>query len=195
MTPPDTHPLLTLATAQMQALLELKRRLVLKGEPMTPRNMKAELYRVLVEHETAKVQQAETEKPKVKSKRAPAFASMTDEEFITHLEAKPHLKGIDVRREIGKCQLYFEGKRIVPTRARIAEWMNRADPALGFNGVGQTSFAPKKQDAISEPAGWREWVRENATDPTNAEKSWAELGRTAQGYILEQMQRKPEYAQ
>lgn len=175
-TPPD--PLLQLAEAQVAALFELKRTLIIKGEALTKKNMTVALHAILC----ASLLMQKKKRAAV-AKLNTRIQDMTDEEYIAHLEAKPSLHGVDVRREIGKCQTHFEPLGIDVTRARIAKWLNRADRNLGYNGKGQTSFAPKKAESPLEPAGWREWVRENATDPSNADRAWASLDKTAQQYI------------
>ncbi len=179
--PADSDPLLSIATKQVEALFNLKRDLTLKGEALTKRNMIIMLRAVLVDCGS------ELGKKKALKPRAAAFAAMSDTEFIAHLESQPHLTGIDVLREIGKCQLHFQAQNIIPTRKRIAVWLNRADRSLTTSGIGQSSLQPKKPAIAGEPSGWRDWVRENATDPTNADKTWAELDECARKYISDQL--------
>lgn len=195
---PDAHPdpLYEIADAQTKALVELKRQLTIKGDPFTIALMKKELHRILqaragafaLSMPSATSPASATLSPAVRAPRKPnRIDTMDDDQFVTHLETQPHLAGVDIRREIGKCQLHFEAQGIVPSRKRIVAWVNKADKPLGYNGAGKTSFAAKKPEPTNEPAGWREWVRENASDPSWAEKPWSSLDRTAQRYLIEQL--------
>ena len=38
---------------------------------------------------------------------------------------------------------------------------------------------------------WREWVRENSTDPDNANKPWSALDASAQKYIISKLNEPP----
>jgi hypothetical protein len=125
-------------------------------------------------------------KPK-REKRETPWSKMTDDEFIEALEAEPHLQGVDVKREIGKCAFHFKGLGIKPSRMRIIKWLNKADAILQYSGTGQTSRKPVEPNKPHEPLGWREWVRENASNPTWADGSWAALSPEAQKYISEQL--------
>jgi hypothetical protein len=184
----DPDYLMSVASEQIKALLELKRTLVIKSEALTPKNMRAELYAVLLRSELVK-----KSPPRSAPVRKPMNV-MSEAEFIAFLEAEPSLEGVDIRREIGKCQFWCKANGVQPTRARLVNWMKKADRQLLTNAAGQSSFAPKKPEPVFEPAGWREWVRENATDPTNADKPWAAMDRASQQYILAQLQSKQNAA-
>jgi hypothetical protein len=71
------------------------------------------------------------------------------------------------------------------SRRRFVNWLNKADPTPGFDWQARAAGKPAAQGA--EPEGWREWVRANATDPSNAERPWASLDAAARKYITEQM--------
>jgi hypothetical protein len=73
---------------------------------------------------------------------------------------------------------------------RFLNWLNKAEASqrpIQYNGTGATSFKPVSTQGSNEPAGWREWVRENSTDPSNADKPWSALEPVAQKYILSQL--------
>lgn len=113
---------------------------------------------------------------------------MTDEEFIEFLESAEHLKGVDIQREIGKCQFWCRvNQHPPPTRRRIINWLNKAERTVAFDGAGKTSVKAKQSNGIPEPAGWREWVRENSTDPSHADGQWASKPIENQRYIYEQV--------
>jgi hypothetical protein len=73
---------------------------------------------------------------------------------------------------------------------RFVNWLNKAvnDRPIAFNGTGATSFA-KPAPKVWEPIGWREWVRENAQDPTWADRPWTSLDSAAQKYIIGELDR------
>jgi hypothetical protein len=73
---------------------------------------------------------------------------------------------------------------------RFVNWLNKAvnDRPIAFNGTGATSFA-KPAPKVWEPPGWREWVRENAQDPTWADRPWTSLDSAAQKYIIGELDR------
>lgn len=133
-------------------------------------------------------------KPKAKPSRPRAVTPReVDDAWLAQLEANPAYAGIDVRRELGKLQAWCSlrpGTTASPRR--FINWLNKATTdsrSIAFNGAGATSFAAPAKVMPTEPAGWREWVRENATDPTNADKAWGELDASAQKYILQQLQK------
>ena len=67
----------------------------------------------LDEHEAAKV-------TRPRQVATSTQAALSDGEWIAYLEQLPHLQGIDIKREIGKCQLWTTtNKGVPPTRKRI----------------------------------------------------------------------------
>lgn len=117
-------------------------------------------------------------------------ATECDEGWLEELEANPAYAGIDIRRELGKAQSWASVNNVGVTRRRFVNWLNRAQATarpIAYNGQGATSFAPKPvQDP--EPAGWREWVRENSTNTDWANGSWLALDASARQYIRSQLQ-------
>lgn len=120
--------------------------------------------------------------------RAARSATAIDDEWLAELEANPTYAGIDIRRELGKAQAWASVNRVGVSRRRFVNWLNRALEArpIAFNGTGATSFAPKPQQE-QEPAGWRDWVRENSQDPTWADRPWLALDPAARQYIRSQL--------
>ena len=113
----------------------------------------------------------------------------TDEGWLEELEANPAYVGIDIRRELGKAQAWASVRGVGISQRRFLNWLNKAtvDRPIAFNGVGATSFAKPAPQGPEEPKGWREWVRANASDPSNADKPWSALDAAAQRYILSQL--------
>ena len=114
--------------------------------------------------------------------------SAIDEEWIAELEANPVYTGIDIKRELGKAQAWAGVNGVGVTRRRFINWLNRAiesRPIL-VNGQGKTSFAPKPVQE-QEPHGWREWVRDNCTNPDWADSAWLALDLSARQYIRSQL--------
>ena len=109
---------------------------------------------------------------------------------LAELEADPTYAGIDIRRELGKAQAWASVRNVGVSRMRFVNWLNKAvnDRPIAFNGTGATSFA-KPAPKVWEPLGWREWVRENAQDPTWADRPWTSLDSAAQKYIIGELDR------
>ena len=115
-----------------------------------------------------------------------------DEDWLKELEANPAYAGIDIRRELGKAQAWASVRGVGVSQRRFVNWLNKAmtDRPLGL-AVGQTSFNRPQAPKTDEPAGWREWVRENSTNPDNADKPWSALDASAQKYIISQLNGPP----
>jgi hypothetical protein len=113
-----------------------------------------------------------------------------DAEWLEELENNPAYAGIDIKRELGKAQAWASVRKVGVSQMRFLNWLNKAEASqrpIQYNGTGATSFKAPSAQAASEPAGWREWVRENSTDPSNADKPWSALETVAQKYILSQL--------
>lgn len=124
-------------------------------------------------------------------RRAPGATgggTQIDEQWLAELEASPVYAGIDIRRELGKAQAWAGVNRVGVTRRRFVNWLNRAldSRPITVNGQGQTSFGPKPVQE-NEPRGWREWVRDNATNPDWADSPWLALDASARNYIRSQL--------
>jgi hypothetical protein len=82
-------------------------------------------------------------------------AKMADDEWIASLEKEPALRGVDIRREIGKAQFWAKNHRRQATRAFIVNWLMKADRTLTVEMNGQTSRATVSPDPYKEPPNWR----------------------------------------
>jgi len=122
-------------------------------------------------------------RPKPAPRRTPKAA---DEDWIAELEANEAYRGIDIRRELGKAQAWASVKGVGVSRQRFINWLNKVDRPVAIIGAGQTSFQ-KAAAPVYEPPGWRDWVRENATNPDWANQPWSVLDPAAQKYILSQL--------
>ncbi len=123
--------------------------------------------------------------PKPAPRRTPKAA---DEDWIAELEANEAYRGIDIRRELGKAQAWASVKGVGVSRQRFVNWLNKVERPVAVNGAGQTSFQ-KAPPPVWEPPGWRDWVRENAQDPTWADRPWTSLDSAAQKYIIGELER------
>ena len=115
-----------------------------------------------------------------------------DAEWLEELENNPAYAGIDIKRELGKAQAWASVRKVGVSQMRFLNWLNKAqssDRPIQFNGAGATSFPTPSTQTSTEPKGWREWVRENSTDPSNADRPWNALEAVAQKYILTQLQK------
>jgi len=117
-------------------------------------------------------------------------ASPIDDEWLASLETDPTYAGIDIRRELGKAQAWASVKGVGVSRMRFINWLNKAlsSRPIMVNGAGQTSFT-RPTTGSSEPTGWRQWVQENAQDPSWADRPWDDLDSVAQRYIIEQLRK------
>jgi hypothetical protein len=122
-------------------------------------------------------------------KRAERRVKLVDEAWIEELEGNPAYAGIDIKRELGKAQAWASVRGVGVSQRRFLNWLNKAtvDRPIAFNGVGATSFVKPAPQGPQEPKGWREWVRENSADPSNADKPWSALDSSAQLYILSKL--------
>jgi hypothetical protein len=130
-----------------------------------------------------------SDKPKPK-KAAP---KVVEEGWLEELEANPAYAGIDIRRELGKAQAWASVRGVGVSQRRFVNWLNKAmaDRPIQYSGVGKTSFAPVQPQGPAEPAGWRDWVRENSADPSHADKPWSALDASAQRYIIAKLNEPP----
>jgi hypothetical protein len=124
-------------------------------------------------------------------KPRPAKKEQTEEEWITGLESVPAYKGIDIRRELGKCQVWAKEARVLVSRRRFVNWLNKVPAPLSFNGVGQSSLrGAARSDIYKEPEGWRDtlrfiggkWDREKVDELCRGE--WLDLPATVRAEIL-----------
>jgi hypothetical protein len=116
----------------------------------------------------------------------------SDEDWLKELEANPAYAGIDIRRELGKAQAWASVRGVGVSQRRFVNWLNKAmtDRPIGLV-AGQSSFNRPQAAKPEEPVGWREWVRENSTDPDNANKPWSALDGSAQKYIISKLNGPP----
>jgi len=88
-------------------------------------------------------------------------AELPEADWIAYLESLPHLQGIDVKREIGKCQLWTTtNKGVPPTRKRIINWLLKVERPVTQSYRGHSSAANQRdyqlEQGLAEPQGWRE---------------------------------------
>jgi hypothetical protein len=115
-----------------------------------------------------------------------------DAAWLESLEQNPAYAGIDVKRELGKAQAWASIRNVGVSQMRFLNWLNKAQAdqrPIQYNGTGATSFAKAADPENHEPLGWREWVRANSTDASNADKPWSALEPVAQKYLLTQLQK------
>lgn len=103
----------------------------------------------------------EEEEAKLRSKRQ---SEMTDEEWIQSLETEEALRGVEVRREIAKCQFWCKQNRRIATRRTIVNWLNKAERVVNLKAQGAQYATGLKQPPAPGPEGWREWLEENMPD-------------------------------
>lgn len=216
---PDPE-LMTLATAQVAALFDLKRDLIVKGEALTKKNMIATLYAIL--RSDAEKRQAGAEKKRQRAKPL-TLAEKVDafpiyEAYPRHIAPEAAQAAIVKalrkveddetwnRAEFGSAFEFLLARTKLfagavsrwpvndhPFIPHPRTWYNQGryndDPREWTRGKFAMPSPKPMQAVVDEPEGWREWVRENATDPANAEKPWSSFDRSQQKYILDQLNR------
>jgi len=101
-----------------------------------------------------------------KPKRAKGTRKMpetaTDEAWIAALEQKPCYAGVDVRRELGKCQVWCETNKAQCSRKRFVNWLAKAERTIAVNGIGKSSFTQAGNNSNMPPApkGWLAALRD-----------------------------------
>lgn len=125
---------------------------------------------------------AEDAKAVSQPSKAPKRAKVTttDEEWLAGLENEPALKGIDIRRELGRAQFWCKDKRRKCTRDFFRNWLLKAERTVQVNGEGLSSTTAKiAMDPTREPAAdWRAALcrKHPAIDPeTLKDKAWRDL--------------------
>lgn len=122
-------------------------------------------------------------------KRKKRGGTLTDEEWVASLKVDPFLEGVDIDKEIAKCQFHFRNlpHPIIPSRKRLANWLKNADK----------TYAPKKSAAESDPVGWLEWMRVNRPDWRRFKEeaeghpvpAWNHLPKDERAYIMAEMKK------
>jgi hypothetical protein len=99
---------------------------------------------------------------------------VTDAEWLDELEQDPALRFIDVRRELGKCQLWAKGARLTISRQRFIAWLLKAQPTVGYDAQGKSSTDAKRPKS-NAPVGWLRTLNRIAPDCVYAKGSAFEI--------------------
>ncbi len=103
-----------------------------------------------------------------KNKKGPEIpiTKMTEAEFVAWLEAEPALAGVDVKKEIGKCEFWCKANgKGLPSRRRIVNWVNGAERPMVGNYAGASSASRAAADKRKDPPhGWSEFMKEKILD-------------------------------
>jgi hypothetical protein len=59
----------------------------------------------------------------------------SDTQFLESLKANPAYKGIDIDRELGKCQAWCIANGKSPNKRRFVNWLNRADKPINVPAI------------------------------------------------------------
>lgn len=105
-------------------------------------------------------------------------AELSDEEWMADLEQRMCYAGIDLRRELGKMQIWSEINHKKPTRRRFVAWLNRAEKTISVNGIGQSSQRPKDPMTTTPPFDWLKTAHalwDNWDNSVNAGRAWTAL--------------------
>jgi hypothetical protein len=82
--------------------------------------------------------------------------AVDDAQWLDELEKDAALRFIDVRRELGKCQLWMRGvgeagQKV--TRQRFINWLLKAQPTIGYDAQGKSSSDTRKPKS-NAPKDW-----------------------------------------
>lgn len=91
--------------------------------------------------------------PKGKATSTAKASTATDEEWIASLEALEIYRYIDVRRELGKAQVWAGANKRQMSRRRFVNWLNKADATIGYDARGKSS-ADAQRPKSNAPSGW-----------------------------------------
>ena len=109
-----------------------------------------------------------------------------EEEWLKGLEAEPAFAGIDIRRELGKCQFWCKTRGLIASRQRFENWLLKAEKPVGFTYDGASSRPKPIQTkpvftVEIPPPGWAMLLRYTVTGVSEAETDrlcaldWQEL--------------------
>lgn len=120
-------------------------------EKMTEALWKEHVAHAFKSWDAAKKARVRPRKPRIDS----------DDAWVMSVKADPRMEGIDVDKEIANCRFFFANKPqpIIPSRARLVNWLLKADKTMGGSSTPQTT--PK---AYPGPIGWLDWARCNLPD-------------------------------
>lgn len=103
----------------------------------------------------------EEEEAKLKPAKPKKQSEMTDEEWVASLEQEPHLKGVNIRREIAACQFWCKNNRREATRRTITNWLNKAERVVSLKAQGAQHATGLKPPPPAGPEGWKQWLERN----------------------------------
>lgn len=129
-------------------------------------------------------------------RRAPV--TTTDEEWLATLETNTAYSGIDVKRELGKCQAWAATAKVKVSRRRFVNWLNKAEPTVSYSGAGKSSnwkavpHGPIYTVEVAPP-GWQmilrnyvDGIREEMVDQYCAGE-WLAISEGVRGQIIKAM--------
>lgn len=73
----------------------------------------------------------------VRMKEVKLGASLPSDVFLKSLQSNPAYKGLDIEKELGKCQAWCLANKKVCGQRRFVNWMNRVERPIGFVATKQ----------------------------------------------------------
>lgn len=119
-----------------------------------------------------------------KKKRAISMVGICDEEWIAQLEQEPAYQGIDIKRELGKCQVWMKLRSRIATRRTFINWLNKAEKTIGYSGEGRSSASVNPLNPYIEPENWRSRAAQAYPDLDFTGREWGDLGIQTRTEIL-----------
>ncbi len=122
-----------------------------------------------------------------------------EDAWIREVEALPHLQGIDVRKELAKCQFWCKSNNKLCSKKRFTNWLSKDDLTKLVTPGG--SAERKQANGFQAPPTWLQTLNELYPDSTMArgglfeiknetEHEWRKLDYSIQLKIREEIGRR-----
>jgi len=85
----------------------------------------------------------DTDTDTTKRRTASRSSQLPDEDWLKSLESDPTYAGLNIRQELGKMQRWCAEKRVIASRARLVNWINRAERPLAGSESVMAQKTPK----------------------------------------------------
>jgi hypothetical protein len=114
--------------------------------------------------------------PKPKAKPATRKPDrMPDEEWIASLMNEPHLKGVNIPKEIAACSFWCKNNKAQPSRRRILNWLSKAERIVDLKAAGAQFATGLKLPAPEGPKGWHDWLKVELSMMTEEADGYSQL--------------------